>query len=406
MTTSGFNVDLINKALAGYSNIKEASLPLSVKDYEDFCRQIPILIEDRYRTNFEYFLENNYFQNCSFSMSSASSGKPKLIAQRFWPKQGTESYPYQLIKQLRHMKVFETEDTVANLFSAAGMSTLYEGCNRFLASCGTNILPIGRLDHYQGNPKELLQLMQKLSVNTLIGTPSSILQCAHTCATENISLNIHKIVFTGEMFNEKKKAYAKSVFPQANFFGLYGHSEIGFVGISTPHCGNNNYHLFHEHFFIEVSKNQQILITDLTKPVLPLFRYAVGDQGEILKTCRCGESGPVLHLKGRIDKKFNYMGNLLSHEKIQTAITNVYGKIKEVQIQLKTDEHGKDELCIVIDEPFAQLETQQKNLMTAIANLEEVNEGLLKGTGKVRLLSQEHFFISHRQKQPLIYDER
>lgn len=407
---STFNCDRINKLIAYYNQqSKHFNFPEKITNYEDFCNKIPICRDVDLTQQIESSLRLGLLTNCTFTTSSATSGDYKLLAQRLGRivTPTPDNYPYQLVVALGKLNVFNASDIVANLLSAGGMSMLFDGGNRILELLNASVLPIGRLDTYPQAQSAYLKMMADLSVNTLFGTPSSIMQCANATHEAGLKLNIKKVVFVGETFTDVKRAYTQKFFPDMRVYGLYGQSETGVVGFHTPNCHADYYHILSDFFFIETTAHGEILITDLSMPLVPLFRYYVGDMGE-LKTgmCACNTPLPVLSLKGRSDKKFNYMGNLISYEKIKKIIASHYGKILDVQIQLTSDKLGNDLLNVVIDDNELSLSKMKETLINDLSAISEINEGIKKGVGKINILSRDKFTISHRQKIPLIFDTR
>lgn len=407
---SKFNCDRINKLLSYYhQQTNNLNLPKQISDYKDFCDKIPVLNDVGLTQQVNDFQRLGLLKNCTFTTSSATSGKYKLLAQRIGRVVAPtpDNYPFQLVTMLSKLKVFHSEDIVANLFSAGGMSMLFDGSNRILEMCNASVLPIGRLDEHENALPTYLKFMVDLSVNTLFGTPSSIVQCANALQDAKLHLDIKKVVFVGEMFTDVKRAYTQHFFPKMEIYGMYGQTETGVVGIHTPACDADLYHLLTDFFFIEITSHGEILITDLTMPLLPLFRYYVGDLGELNEgSCSCKSSLPTLLLKGRCDKKFNYMGNLISYEKIKQIISENYGKRIDIQIQLASDNQGNDLLNIIVDDDEAHLSSIKKKLMNALCGVDEINEGIQKGVGKINFFCRDHFSISHRLKLPLIFDTR
>lgn len=405
-----FELAHVNELLNHYHQENDnINLPKSVSSYADFVEKIPIKYDSHLREDALKLLSHKKLDRCSFTLSSATSNAHKILAQRIWRSVTPDSYPHQLVATLLRFGVFNTADVVANLFSAGGMSMLYDGCNRLLEGCKTSIVPIGRLDANPHLITTFLNVMKETKVNTLFGTPSSFLQCAAMCYENNINLDIKKIVFTGEMFSDIKRSYVRQVFPEIQIYGLYGHSETGFVGVTTPRCEHNYYHLLSNFFFIETTENGEVLITDLTKPSIPMFRYYVGDIGELIteaNACSCGSHLPIILLKGRCDKKFNYMGNLVSYEKIKKIVIENYDNPIDIQIQLSTNDSGHDLLNIVVDDDNDHLDLIRDKIVNDLIILEEISEGIAKRTGTLAIRSRDNFILSYRQKLPLILDNR
>lgn len=209
-----FFVEKINASLSYYRNEYNLEiLPKSVADYGASLQKLPVCYDTNLNELTRHLLDSNYLTGCTFSISSGTSNNYKLLSQRIWRSITPDSYPSQLVRMLIQNNVFNQEDIVANLFSAGGMSTLYDGFNRILEACKTTILPIGRLNTFSQQKFLFLDYMSRTKVNTLIGTPSSIVQCAKLSQEANKSIPIKKIIYTGEMFSCTKELYVHSIFP-------------------------------------------------------------------------------------------------------------------------------------------------------------------------------------------------
>lgn len=83
-------------------------------------------------------------------------------------------------------------------------------------------------------------------------------------------------------------------------------------------------------------------------------------------------------LKGRCDKKFNFMGNLLTHRMIKEIIKKNHEEDIDIQIQLSTYEDGRDFLNIVVDDIPSNVESKKNSILNALLSVDEINEGLEK----------------------------
>lgn len=204
-----------------------------------------------------------------------------------------------------------------------------------------------------------------------------------------------------------KRAICPFNISHIKIYGLYGQTETGFIGLNTPKCKQNQYHLLTEHFFVEITNSGEVLVTDLTKPIVPLFRYYVGDLGELItEDCTCGMKHPILLLKGRSDKKFNFMGNLIGYKRIKQEIIAIYEKDIDIQLQLSTNKNGVDVLNVVVDDDELSILKFQHLIEQKLNAIGEIREGIEKGTGMLKISSNKDLIFSTRQKMPYIHDMR
>lgn len=374
--------------------------------YDSFKAIIPLLTENVLSDTIEKLIANNDLESCSYSMTSGTTGESKLLVNSLWRDKNKLNYAAHF-KKMMETHVLSKADVVANLFTAGGFSTLYDGCNRLLEGIGCHLLPIGRLDQFSSAAQyQMISKMQKVGLSVLFGTPSSIIYLLKLTQKSGVNLNIKKIVFTGEPFSHEKRDFVKAVWPKANIYGLYGHSETGFIGFNTPQCENQHYHYLSDWFFLEVVHDDELLVTSYADTLMPIIRYQVGDRVFLLDNpCTCGIDFPILSLKGRKDKKFNFSANLISTDIIKNKLSDLLLSDVEFQIQLRSDQEGRDELVLLLNEKQQQ-KIQDNELYNSLLDIDEICEAIHKQAGAITIKWTSDFVTSERQKQPIVIDYR
>ena len=106
----------------------------------------------------------------------------------------------------------------------------------------------------------------------------------------------------------------EGLWPGVKIFGLYGQSEIGFIGINGPGCGADHYHSLDDGLlFLENDGEKGLLVTSFDEAhYVPILRYAVADRVELLPACPCGHAGTTIRVLSRCNDTFKYSGNLVS----------------------------------------------------------------------------------------------
>lgn len=403
MRHTDFNCEKINTFLL---NFKDPFAFSEVDSYEAFENNIPILSSEKLSELTYQLLDEDRLRSCTFSTTSGSAGVPKVLVNAHWRDKNPKNYAKDFREHVEKNMLSQT-DTVANIFTPGGISTLYDGCNRLLEAIGTNVIPVGRIDFFKNQEESILTMLSKMKANVLFGTPVSVMQCLLLTKKFNIKLNINKIVFTGEPFSQQKINSIKRHWPTAQFYGLYGHSETGFVGFNGPQCRRHQYHLIEDWFLTEVSAEGEIFITSLASTVLPIVRYSVGDYGKLVQSiCACGNTLPLLELAGRCDKKFKFSGNLISAYSLVKTVQTTLHQDLDIQVQLENDIEGKDILSIVIDLALSEFNAVYHSLEKTVLIIDGIAECMEKGVGEIKLLPRNHFIFSARQKLPMVIDSR
>lgn len=184
--------------------------------------------------------------------------------------------------------------------------------------------------------------------------------------------------------------------------GLYGLSECGFIGMSAE--GRlNRYQLFSDDFFFEYEDKRGLLVTSLDPDASrKLIRYSVGDIGTLSV-----ENGD-LYFEGikRNAIDFNFMGNLISHEKIFKIINQrLPDVIVQIVLSLSADRQEIMDIKICC-EVFHDLDLSE--LTEEIYHLPDIYEAYMKKRGRINLTLVEYsdFLFSSRGKCLLVYDAR
>ncbi|MCM2483450.1 hypothetical protein [Burkholderia glumae] len=381
-------------------------LPTGVASYAAFRELVAIETADDLKRRVLDRLDHAGLAGATFYTTSGTSGEVKLLLNAPSRKRPDTTYGRSLANALAGTAIAPT-DRVANLFTAGGFSTLYDGVNRLLEAIGANVLPIGRLDAYGADLPAMLDLIGRARPNVLVGTPTSVLQCLRLLDAHGIDLDVAKILYTGEAFSERKRAIVRQRWRDAAFFGLYGTTETGFLGYHTPRCAQGHYHVFDEWFFLE-EEDGQLLVTSRANPGLAMLRYRIGDRVRIGPSvcCTCGEGGSVVVLQGRADQRFKFAGNLVSAELLAQRLAACAGRPLDCQFQLHADALGRDCLTVALDLDEDELAPLASRLAAALLEIEDLRECVDKGEGRLMVLGRDALRFSARQKLPRLIDER
>ncbi|WP_419690327.1 hypothetical protein ACN22W_33105 [Burkholderia theae] len=403
--TTRFDSSAVSEALS-YDAHYARLLPAGVASYAAFRAQVAIETADDLKRRVLERLDHDGLAGATFYTTSGTSGEAKLLLSATSRKRPDATYGRALANALAGT-VFAPTDRVANLFTAGGFSTLYDGVNRLLEAIGANVLPIGRLDAYGADLPAMLNLIGRTRPNVLVGTPTSVLQCLRLLDAHGVDLDVTKILYTGEAFSARKREIVRRCWRNAEFFGLYGTTETGFLGYHTPHCDDGHYHVLDDWFFLE-EEDGQLLVTSRANPGLAMLRYRIGDRVRIGPSvrCACGEAGSVVVLQGRADQRFKFAGNLVSVALLADRLAACAGRPLDCQFRLGADAQGRDCLKVAVDLADDELAPLAPRLAGALLEIEDVRECIDKGEGRLDVLGRDALRFSARQKLPRLIDER
>ncbi|MGC5701703.1 hypothetical protein J4P02_16010 [Pseudomonas sp. NFXW11] len=382
---------------AGYAGYRQ------VQDYETFARLYPTSSKSDVQRLAEKARLEGRLRNCYLVSSSGTTASPLVIANDFWPSVSRDAYSLE-VRRFLGQKVFSSKDVVANLLVPGGFGCLYEGLSRLLEPIGCTILPVGRLDA-QDLPHVCLEVCREAGVSALLATPGGIVQAAHLAQKAGIQLDIKKVVYIGEAFSAAKQNYIRSVWPDAQFYGLYGNTEVGFIGVSTPAHPPGHYDFLSKWVFAEVDESGKLYLSDLKAPIVPVIRYETGDLATLLPAShnRIG----TLVLQGRSDTSFNFCGNLLSLAHVCETIWRHCGQSFVLQLTLTSGDAGKDHLCVSGDfTSFADPQAACLDIESALLGMAALEEGLRRGVATISVECNTELWLSAREKVPTLRDLR
>lgn len=387
--------------------LEDGDLPAALRRFRE---TVPVCDRLAYRGMFSQAIAGpGPFKGIGFSLSSGTSGAPLLSAKRVQINPKGESLALSTLRSVAESVALRDTDTVANLFTAGNFSFLHEDINKLLAKLSCNIVPLGNLGDL-GNLEAILPILAQLRVNVLFGTPSSVFAFARCASASGLSFGIERIVFTGEKFSLPRREFVRGLWPGARIFGLYGQSEIGFLGISTPECGMDSYHVIDESlFFLEDDEEHGLLVTSYDEShVLPILRYSVADEVELHARCSCGHAGTIIRVAARRDEAFNYCGNLVNAKALMDLLAReVPLPGCEAQIVLRQTGELKDQLQVNIH-PLEGQAIDTERIAGVIGSLPDLAEAVRMNTGEVvvRQVAFSDLYQSRNQKTKTLCDLR
>ena len=260
--------------------------------------------------------------------------------------------------------ILKDGDRVANLFYAGDLYASFLFIKDSLqaipaASKKLTQFPIaGQTDHLQ-----ILKTLEEFNINTLLGVPSAILIMLEKYSQDKLKfpkLKLEKILFGGEALYEDQERALLKIFPDLEISSI-GCASVdgGLIGYSSVDCQNGEHRVFTGANIIEIvdpdtdevitEKNKigKILLTNLTRKLMPIIRYPAGDLAMWMED----EATPnrKFKLQGRSEEAAR-LGTLSvyfddSREMIMKALRS--GSLFQFQMVLQHFDH-KDELTFKI----------------------------------------------------------
>lgn len=366
-----------------------------IDEYSSFCNIFPV----GSKINEERLLSTEASWLLGSTSGTTGNLKPVAIVLKY-DKSKVSSCDRNFIYNLRRNQIFTPQEVVGNLFTINLFSTLHYCACDILKFCYANIVPVGDISLLR---KSHFDFLFAIKLTSLFGVPATIVQFVETMVTLGVKLDIKKIVFTGEKMLTTYEKYLREILGKdLQIYGLYGMSECGFIGLSEMNnC--SEYKLFSDDYFFEYDKKYGLLVTTLDANASNiLIRYPTGDKGVLFVK----NDNIYFNSIKRSAIDFNFMGNIISHEKILNLIHEKMPNAT-VQIVLSIADDRKEILDIRICSEQLN-DDSLRYLKDLILDLPDIYEAIAKNKGIVKLsaIFHEDLLLSKRGKFIPVYDMR
>lgn len=187
----------------------------------------------------------------------------------------------------------EPGDRVANLFYAGELYASFLFIHESLERSPVPVvqLPIGGATP----PAAVLKLLAELQATAVAGVPTTLLALAD-CAERLVPSarpRLGLVLFGGESLYADQRARLERVFPGVRCRSIgYASVDAGLLGYASRDCGPGEHRVFSEATILEIldetdgepiedpGRPGRLVVTSLTRALMPVLRYPVGDRGE------------------------------------------------------------------------------------------------------------------------------
>jgi phenylacetate-CoA ligase len=183
-------------------------------------------------------------------------------------------------------------DRVANLFYAGDLYASFIFIMKSIeaASLPALQLPISGSTSWQN----VLKTVEDFGSNVLAGLPTTILNIAEQYAQhagDYPQIKVDKILFGGESMYPDQRRRLQAIFPNVKILSLgYASVDAGLLGYADQSCGPDEHRVFGNATVLEIVDEEtsevidevdrpgKVLITNLTRGLIPIIRYPAGDR--------------------------------------------------------------------------------------------------------------------------------
>lgn len=294
--------------------------------------------------------------------SGGSTGNPKYsyFTHDEWDAY-TESFGIGLSRN-----ILKIGDKMANLFYGGDLYASFF----FIKDSIRFADPKLKLVHFpiagQTDFKSILKSLNEFKINVLCGIPSSLvllLKEYEAHKSDYPHIQIDRILYGGEGAYEDQRKFFTSLFPKIEMASI-GCASVdgGMIGYSSPDCLESEHRVFEEGVVIEIideetllpirekGKIGKVLLTNLTRKLMPIIRYPSGDMAMWLE-----DEAPNRKLKlcGRSDEAARLGTLSVYFENTRDIILGLFPNNKGMLFQMISEHFNlKDQLslCIYTDE--------------------------------------------------------
>lgn len=246
--------------------------------------------------------------------TGGTTGAPKLS---LYSPEEWRTFGKIMAGKLCKAKLLRRGDHAANMFIYHPLYGSYLFIDNLLRESPVPLveLPIGVERNF--DIKAAVSLMKELKSTVVMSTPYVLVSLAYFVKTKKVKgLSLNRFLYGGDIMLESQFRFIKSVFPRAVVSSSgYASSDVGFLGYADATCEMNEYRTDNEFTILEIVDEKtgeviedrgikgRLIATNLTKTLLPVIRYPVGDLA-VWREPK-GKKFRKLKLVGRQTKKDN-----------------------------------------------------------------------------------------------------
>ncbi|MFJ2280255.1 phenylacetate--CoA ligase family protein [Pseudomonas sp. NPDC087803] len=247
---------------------------------------------------------------------TTGSGKLSLFTRAEWQTLVSD-FGRQLTAQLN------PGDRVANLFFVGDLYASFMFVHGALTHVETTVSEFpftGAVDS-----TVLADSIVAYRINVLAGVPAQLLKFAAWLERRAQTLEgVETLLYGGESLFAAQQQLLQRVFPNARMASIgYASVDAGLIGISARDCALGEHRMLQRHSVLEIideasgevidacNRNGRLVLTNLTRRLMPVIRYPVGDLA-------CWREPP-----GTPMRKFALMGRSMHSQRVRVGVLSL-----------------------------------------------------------------------------------
>lgn len=276
-------------------NIARSRSPYYKELYKDLghnpkINDIPIIDQDSFwqannPQNNKLLTENH--RNGIVFKSGGTTGNPKFS---YFTKQEWKVFTDEFGSGMDRAG-FEAGDRVANLFYAGELYASFVFIMKSIEAMQTPVIhfPLSGAAPFD----QIVKSIEELGVNVLAGVPTTMMNFIAYLQEQKKKIKIDKIFFGGEDLYDDQREKLKKFFGDIKISSIgYASVDGGHLGFVDSNCGPSVHYTFNKTSIMQIIDEEsgeeitelhrpgKLIYTNLTRSLMPIIRYPVGDRAE------------------------------------------------------------------------------------------------------------------------------
>ncbi len=285
--------------------------------------------------------------------SGGTTGKPKFSV---FSRDEWNEFSAYFARKLA-LSGLRNGDRVANLFYSGALYGSFLFTHKVLEECPVRTLQLPITGTTP--PPDTISLLKEHEASVLAGLPSTISALAGLLKTRGLCLpKIRLILFAGEPMQPDQRLQAHAAFPKARIRSIgYASNDAGMLGYADPGCGPNEFRSCDGHSVYEIldektgdplaepGREGLAFVTSLTRRLMPIIRYPVGDRAMWIEPK--GASNRKYRLLGRSEDSARVASLSVGFDEAFKTVRESLPRSGPIQLQMVMEHRGgKDGLAL------------------------------------------------------------
>jgi len=241
---------------------------------------------------------------------------------------------------------------------------------------------------------EIIHLIRDYNISVIAGVPTSILEIGEYLARqETTPPSVRKILYGGESMYPDQRAFLQRIIPGVKIASIgYASVDAGLLGFADEGCGHEEHRVFGQASILEIidedtgeviretGRPGKIVITSLTRLLMPIIRYPAGDRAMWLEP-ESSVNRKFL-LLGRSDEAARVGPMTLYVKDVRDILSLFWEKLGIVNFQICIEHRDKKDslvLRIVSSKQKETLSAQSAEIISEICRQRPMYRELVAG---------------------------